>query len=44
MRHEPTCDDRRKIADRQFIVRNFIAREDGSLVVFALFLIQRFGS
>jgi Flp pilus assembly protein TadG len=39
MRHKPNCDDRRKLADRQFIVRNFIAREDGSLVVFALFLI-----
>lgn len=39
MRHKHTCDDRRELANRQFIVRNFIAREDGSLVVFALFLI-----
>jgi Flp pilus assembly protein TadG len=40
MRHKPTCDNRRKLAaKRQDIIRNFITREDGSLVVFSLFLI-----
>ncbi|MEO9864954.1 MAG: pilus assembly protein TadG-related protein [Yoonia sp.] len=40
MRQLPNCDDRSKLAARrQDIIRNFIYREDGSLVVFALFLI-----
>ncbi len=40
MRQLPSCCDRRKLAEkRQEIVTKFITREDGSMIVLALFLI-----
>ena len=39
MRHKPTCDDRRQPAKRQALIRNFLTSENGSMTIFALFLI-----
>jgi len=39
MRHKPNCDVRSRLAERQAIIRTFKNSEDGSLTIFALFLI-----